>query len=66
MHMINRRTDLLMNNNQLIKELKSIPDLFGICPDCGRGFKIADAFLFDSLTKKFPDIATEISNSGKR
>lgn len=49
-----------MDNNQVIKELKSIPALFGMCPHCGGDFKIADAFLFDSLCKKFPDIARDI------
>jgi len=48
-----------MDNNQLIKELKVIPNLYGICPFCEGDFKIADAFLFDSLCK-FPDVAREI------
>jgi len=48
-----------MDNNQLIKELKSIPNLYGVC-ECGGVFKIADAFLFDSLCREFPDIAKEI------
>ena len=49
-----------MDNNQLIQELKAIPDLYGICPHCMEGFKISDAFLFDSLAKKFLDIARNI------
>jgi len=49
-----------MNNNQLIKELKSIPELYGICPYCTESFEISKAFLFDSLTEKFPDIAKDI------
>ena len=49
-----------MGNNQLIQELKAIPDLYGICPHCMEGFKISDAFLFDGLSKKFPDIARTI------
>jgi predicted Holliday junction resolvase-like endonuclease len=49
-----------MTNNQLIQDLQNIPDLYGICPRCMSSFKISDAFLFDSLTKKFPDIATVI------
>ena len=49
-----------MNNIQLINELKSIPDLYGTCPYCNNTFKIADATLFDGLSKKFPDIAKEI------
>ena len=49
-----------MDNNNLIKELKSIPNLFGICPHCEGSFKISDAFMFDGLTTKFPDIAKGI------
>jgi hypothetical protein len=45
-----------MDNNQLINDLKSIPNLYGICR-CGGHFKISDAFLFDGLLKKFPDQA---------
>jgi predicted Holliday junction resolvase-like endonuclease len=48
-----------MDNNQLIKELQSIQELYGICR-CGGSFKISDAFLFDGLSKKFPDIAQKI------
>lgn len=48
-----------MNNNQIIQELKKIPELYGICPRCREKFKISDAFLFDSLGK-FPSVAREI------
>jgi predicted Holliday junction resolvase-like endonuclease len=49
-----------MNDNQLIEELKTIPELYGICPYCMDSFKISDAFLFDSLSDKFPKAAKEI------
>jgi predicted Holliday junction resolvase-like endonuclease len=48
-----------MDNNQLIQELKSTPDLYGVCR-CGGYFKISDAFLFDGLSKKFPEEARKI------
>lgn len=49
-----------MDNNQLIQELKSIENLYGICPYCMESFEISKTFLFDGLAKKFPDIAREI------
>ena len=49
-----------MDNNKLIQELKSIPNLIGFCPHCMESFKISNAFLFDGLSKKFPDVAREI------
>jgi predicted Holliday junction resolvase-like endonuclease len=49
-----------MDNNQLINELKAIPDLYGTCSYCHETFKIADATLFDGLCKSFPTIAKEI------
>lgn len=49
-----------MDNNNLIKKLKAIPDLFGICPYCMDSFRISDAFLFDSLCDKFPKTTKDI------
>lgn len=49
-----------MDNNQLIKELKSVPDLLGTCPHCMGSFLISEATLFDSICKKFPSEAKKI------
>lgn len=49
-----------MDNAELIKELKSIPDLLGTCPYCNETFQISKAILFDGLCKKYPTVAQEI------